>query len=244
MSLHPLSQQQRNEWQPQHSGWRSSMWAGVLHPPDAPAIFAAYRQSMWLYIFIFLLPRFLKCHLCLMAMLISCIWKTHSGHYQLHLESGFMPNSLVGVIRHIAPLFGSWHHKWRKSSNYLQLSFTLLVKLLLPGCFLSVERNPIWRNIHHVEAVETIWATVQAVVVRFSCVWAKWELWELCETTVETIALNSLLLFTCTAVRYGRMLQEHIAMLGYSPFNVKKTKNSFKKHLCHCQVDSEHTSYF
>lgn len=33
------------------------------------------------YFFISLLPRFLKCHLCLMAVLISCIWKTHSGHY-------------------------------------------------------------------------------------------------------------------------------------------------------------------
>lgn len=58
-------------------------------------------QAVYLkHLFISWLPRFLKCHLCLMDMLISCIRKTHSGHYQLHLQSGFMPNSPVGLICH------------------------------------------------------------------------------------------------------------------------------------------------
>lgn len=62
-------------------------------------------------------------------------------------------------------------------------------------------------------------------------------------TAMETIALNSLSLFTCTTVRYGQMLQENIGMLGEhvqrNPFRVKKIKSSFKKqesHFCHCQV--------
>lgn len=87
-------------------------------------------QAVYLgYFVISLLPRFLKCHLCLMAVLISCIWKTHSGHYQLHFQSGFMPNSLVRVIRH-SPV--PWQlvpqmMQKLKSSNYLQLSLSAYI---------------------------------------------------------------------------------------------------------------------
>lgn len=91
---------------------------GELHPPDALAIFAADMQSVWGYFFISRLPVFLKCHLCLMAMLISCVWKTHSGHYQQHLLSGFPPNSLVSVICH-SPIPWQLAVKMTVSTNLL-----------------------------------------------------------------------------------------------------------------------------
>lgn len=125
---------------------------------------AVYLQRF----FISLLPRFLKCHLCLMAVLISCIWKTHSGHYQLHLQSGFMPNSLVWVIRHSPVPRQLAPQVTQKANlliicNYLYL-LTLGVNVFWQGCFISVARNLIWNNIHHGQAAKATWGTTQAVV--------------------------------------------------------------------------------
>lgn len=126
-------------------------------------------QAVYLgYFFISFLPRFLKCHLCLMAVLISCIWKTHSGHYQLRLQSGFMPNSLVWVIRH-SPVPWQLAPQMTQSANlliicnYLYL-LTLLVNVFWQSCFISVARNSVWNNIHHVETAKATWGTIQAVV--------------------------------------------------------------------------------
>lgn len=64
-----------------------------------------------------------------MAVLISCIWKTHSGHYQLHLQSGFMPNS--SCLSHLSQpsslAVGSTNDAKRKSSNYLQVSLSAYI---------------------------------------------------------------------------------------------------------------------
>lgn len=122
---------------------------------------------LWCF-FISLLPRFSKCHLCLMAVLISCIWKTHSGHYQLHLQSGFMPNSLVWVIRHSPVPWQLAPQMTQKANlliicNYLYL-LTLGVNVFWQGCVISVARNLIWNNIHHVQAAKATWGTTQAVV--------------------------------------------------------------------------------
>lgn len=126
-------------------------------------------QAVYLeYFFISLLPRFLKCHLCLMAVLINCIWKTHSGHYQLHLQSGFVPNSLVWVICHSPVLWQLAAAMTQNANlliicNYLYL-LTLLVNMFWQGCFISVARKSIWNNIHHTEAAKATWETTQAVV--------------------------------------------------------------------------------
>lgn len=126
-------------------------------------------QAVYLgYFFISLLPRFLKCHLCLMAVLISRIWKTHSGHYQLHLQSGFMPNSPAWVIRH-SPVPWQLAPQMMQSANlliicnYLYL-LTLLVNVFWQGCFISVVRNLIWNNIHHIETPQATRGTTQAGV--------------------------------------------------------------------------------
>lgn len=64
-----------------------------------------------------------------MAVLISCIWKTHSGHYQLHLHAGFMPN--FSCLSHLSQpsslAVGSTNDAKRKSSNYLQVSLSAYI---------------------------------------------------------------------------------------------------------------------
>lgn len=171
MSLHTPSYQQWSDWQP----LTVLNTLGGGHPCELNASSSRCSchirclQAVYLgYSFISLLPRFLKCHLCLMAVLINCIWKTHSGHYQLHLQSGFVPNSLVWVICH-SPVPWQLAAQMTQNANlliicnYLYL-LTLLVNMFWQGCFISVARNSIWNNIHHIEAAKATWETTQAVV--------------------------------------------------------------------------------
>lgn len=136
--------------------------------------------------FISLLPRFLNCHLRLMAVLISCIWKTHwslPATFAVRLGAEFSCLSHPSQPHSLA--VGTTNDAKRKSSNYLQLSLSayiasrcVLTRLLHQCC----EKPLIWNNIHHVQPARATWGTEQAVVhldlhllsVPSPCEWANW----------------------------------------------------------------------
>lgn len=90
-----------------------------------------------------------------------------------------MPNSLFWVIHH-SPVPWQLALEMTQSTNLLIICsylymLTLVVNVFWQGCFISVARNPIWNNIHHVKAAKATWGTTQAVVryeLHFTLAWS------------------------------------------------------------------------
>lgn len=90
-----------------------------------------------------------------------------------------MPNSLFWVIRH-SPVPWQLAREMTQSTNLLIICsylymLTLVANVFWQGCFISVARNPIWNNIHHVKAAKATWGTTQAVVryeLHFTLAWS------------------------------------------------------------------------